>query len=97
MKQFQKKKLISQPLELPSSGCMFKNPHGLSAGVLIDKAGLKGKKIGGAQISEKHGNFINNIGNASAEDVMKLISLIKQKVRSEKRIELFEEVNFLGF
>lgn len=97
MKDYQKKKARAQPLDLPSSGCIFKNPKGMSAGKLIDDLGLKGKTIGGARVSEKHGNFIHNLGGARAEDVVMLISLIKQKVRTHHRIQLEEEINFVGF
>lgn len=97
MKAYQKKKLGEQPLELPSSGCTFKNPQGEKAGRLIDEVGLKGKKIGNAQVSEKHANFINNLGGAIAEEIIMLISLIKQKVRDEKHIQLEEEINYVGF
>lgn len=67
------------------------------AGWLIQEAGLTGKKIGGAQVSEKHSNFIVNTGNATAEDVIMLSSIIKQKVRSKFGVQLMEEVKFLGF
>lgn len=97
MKLYQKKKLGEQPLEMPSSGCMFKNPEGGYAGKYIDELGLKGKRIGGAEISIKHGNFINNVDNATAKDVITLISLIKQKVRDTYHVQLEEEVNYVGF
>lgn len=97
MKTYQKKKLGEQPLELPSSGCTFKNPEGAKAGQLIDQVGLKGKRIGNAQVSEKHANFINNLGGATAEDIIMLISLMKQKVRDEKHVQLEEEINYVGF
>jgi len=85
------------PLNLPSAGCVFINPANTSAGLLIDECGLKGMSIGGAQISEKHANFIVNIGNAKAEDVLALIRLIKQKVKKRFNIELREEIHYLGF
>jgi UDP-N-acetylmuramate dehydrogenase len=69
----------------------------ISAGWLIEEAGLKGKKIGGAMVSEKHANFILNTGNATAEDVIMLVSLIKQQVRDQFGVELEEEVSYVGF
>ncbi len=78
------------------SGKRFANGM-IPAGWLIQEAGLTGKKIGGAMVSEKHSNFIVNTGNAKAEDVIILMGLIKQKVRSKFGIQLAEEVRFLGF
>ena len=69
----------------------------IPAGWLIQEAGLSGKKIGGAMISEKHANFIVNTGDATAEDVIMLASIIKQKVRTKFGVQLVEEVKFLGF
>lgn len=87
-----------QPLEYPSAGCIFKNPAGdKSAGWLIEEAGLKGKKIGGAMVSEKHANYIINTGGAKAEEVIILISLIKQKVRTKFKIQFQEEIKLVGF
>lgn len=86
----------SQPLEFPSAGCIFKNPKGDFAGRLIDQCGLKGTKEGRAMISEKHGNFIVNTGNAKASDVKKLIDLCKKKVKEKFGIELEEEIEYLG-
>jgi len=82
----------TQPLNLPSSGCIFKNPTDQSAGQLIDQAGLKGTKIGGAQVSEKHANFIVNIHNATAQDVQQLIELIQQKIKEKFNISLDLEI-----
>lgn len=84
-----------QPKE-PSAGCIFVNPKPLSAGQLIDMAGLKGKIVGKAQISPKHANFIVNLGGARAKEVLKLISLIKQKVKEKFGEELKEEIVLLG-
>ncbi len=84
------------PLE-PSAGCIFKNPPSQSAGYLIEKCGLKGKKIGQAMISEKHANFIVNLGQAKANDVIKLIQIIKKSVKEKFKINLEEEVQYLGF
>jgi len=86
-----------QPLSAHCCGSVFKNPEGHSAGKLIESCGLKGKRIGGAQISPKHANFIVNDANASAKDVCALIHLAQQKVHKRYNIELHPEVRFLGF
>lgn len=91
------KRKKSQPLNQPSCGSVFKNPEGHSAGALIEEAGLKGMRTGGAQISEKHANFIVNVDNATARDVMELIELARTKVKEAYGIELQPEVRFLGF
>ncbi|MDR2340945.1 MAG: UDP-N-acetylmuramate dehydrogenase [Puniceicoccales bacterium] len=80
----------------PSAGSIFKNPDGHSAGKLIDDAGLKGYTIGGAQISQMHGNFIINRGNATCADMLELIELIRATVRRKFAIELQLEVHYLG-
>ncbi len=77
---------------LPNAGCVFKNPPGESAGRLIDLSGLKGKRIGGAIVSERHANFILNRGNARASDVLRLMSLIKKRVRDRFKIALEPEI-----
>ena len=79
-----------------SMGSTFKNPPETSAGELIEKAGLKGKQIGGAKISEVHGNFIINTGNATAKDVKDLIDLIKRTVKEKFGIDLQEEIRYIG-
>ena len=84
-----------QPKE-PSAGCVFVNPKPLSAGSLIEQCGLKGKKIGGAQISEKHANFFINIGGAKATDVVSLIDLAKSEVKNKFKIDLKEEILRIG-
>jgi len=84
-----------QPLNFPSAGSVFKNPNGLSAGELIEKCGLKGKKIGNVKISERHANFIINLGRGRAKDVEKLINLVKKTVKSKFKIVLEEEINIL--
>lgn len=91
------KRKKSQPLNVPSCGSVFKNPEGNSAGALIDAVGLKGTCVGGAQISDMHANFIVNVGNATARDVMELIELARTKVKEAYGIELQPEVRFLGF
>ena len=84
-----------QPLNFPSAGSVFKNPKNFSAGELIDKCGLKGKKVGNVKISEKHANFIVNLGGGKAKDVMKLIKIIKNKVKKKFAVTLEEEIQFL--
>lgn len=91
------KRNASQPLELPNSGSMFKNPPNNFAARLIDQAGLKGKRVGGAQISEKHANFIVNHGTAKAADVMKLIDLAQRTVYQNSGVLLELEVQLIGF
>ena len=87
-----------QPLKFRSAGSVFKNPSNtLAAGYLIDKAGLKGAKKGGACISNKHANFILNIDKALAKDVVYLICLAKQKVAEKFNINLELEIKLLGF
>ncbi|MGB2868725.1 MAG: UDP-N-acetylmuramate dehydrogenase [Bacteroidota bacterium] len=87
----------SQPLELPNSGSMFKNPPTTFAAKLIEQAGLKGKRIGNAQISEKHANFIVNLGDAKASDVQRLIELAQRTVYQNTGILLELEVKLIGF
>ena len=89
-----KKKRRTQELSRPSAGCVFKNPcNGLvSAGKLIELAGLKGAKMGGARISQKHANYIINTGNAKFKDVKKLTDIIGKKVKDEFNIELEPEI-----
>lgn len=82
----------TQDLTMPSAGCIFKNPHLYSAGRLIDLCFLKGKRIGDACVSAKHANFIVNTGQAKADDVIKLISLIKRKVKSRFNLKLDTEI-----
>ena len=89
------RRIESQPLEYPSAGSVFRNPEGDFAGRLIEKIGYKGKKIGGAQVSEKHANFIINSGNATGEDVKKLILEIKEKIKKKYKIELKVEQEFV--
>jgi len=97
IKEYFKKRKDSQPLDYPSAGCVFKNPAGQFAGQLIEECGLKGKQIGQAMISQKHANFIINLGKAQAKDVRKLIQLIKKSVNKNFKINLEEEIEYLGF
>ena len=87
----------SQPLGEPSCGSIFRNPEGASVGALIQELGIKGKKVGGAQVSPLHGNFIVNIGGATANDVLYLMDFMQRKVKDAYGIELTPEVRFLGF
>lgn len=82
----------TQPLDTRNAGCIFKNPRGLSAGVLIDRAGLKGEKIGGAVVSEKHANFIVTEKNCKSADVEALIEKIQKKVKEQFDVELELEI-----
>ena len=87
----------AQPLADKSAGCVFKNPPGhLTTGQMIEKAGLKGTKIGGAMVSTKHSNFIVNTNNATAADVLKLIELIKEKIDKQFEVELELEIEIWG-
>ncbi len=86
-----------QPAGDACAGCVFKNPSQKSAGLLIEQAGLKGKKIGGAMVSPDHANFIVNTGAARAEDIVILISYIKQQVRDKFGVQLQEEIKYVGF
>lgn len=86
----------SQPLDLPNAGCVFKNPEGQSAGRLIEQAGLKGTRMGGAQISEKHANFVVNTGGASASDVLGLMAKARVAVKEKFGVDLMDEVLVLG-
>ena len=88
IKDRKKRRIESQPLEYPSAGSVFRNPENLFAGKLIEDIGYKGKRVGGAMVSEKHANFIINYNKAKGEDIIKLIDEIKSKVKEEYGIEL---------
>lgn len=95
MGKFLEKKKESQPIEKYSAGCIFKNPPGLSAGKLIEEAGLKGKRKGGAIISELHANYIINSGRAAAADVLFLIKEIQKEVYKKFKIKLEPEIKII--
>jgi len=97
MKAYLNHRIETQPLKLPSIGSIFKNSKGFFAAELIEKCGLKGKKVEDVKISEKHANFIVNLGKGKARDVVKLISLIKKKVKGKFGVILEEEIIYLGF
>ncbi len=85
------RRLMSQPLEYPSAGSVFRNPENDYAGRLIEELGYKGKNIGGAYVSDKHANFIINKDNATSSDVIALINEVKTKVKEKYDIDLIEE------
>lgn len=89
------RRLLSQPLEYPSAGSVFRNPSNDYAGRLVEELGFKGKKLGGAAVSEKHANFIINTGKATGEDIKKLICEIKDAVKEKYNIELKVEQEFV--
>jgi UDP-N-acetylmuramate--L-alanine ligase/UDP-N-acetylenolpyruvoylglucosamine reductase len=95
LNESQQKRRTSQPKE-SSAGCIFKNPGAVPAGKLIDELGLKGTRIGGARVSEIHGNFIVNEGGATANDVLTLIAQIQEHAMRERKIELHTEVQIVG-
>ena len=89
---------INQPLQFRSAGSIFKNPNSkTAAGYLIDQANLKGMRIGDAEISKKHANFIVNHGNASSNNILELIKIIKKEVLNKFKIDLKLEVKLIGF
>ena len=96
MEEYKQSRTEKQPLNLPSAGSVFKRPQGHFAGRLIEDAGLKGYKIGGAEVSEKHAGFIVNTGDATAEDVLSLIKHIQKIVKAEFGVELETEVKLMG-
>ncbi len=92
VKQCNQKRRASQPVNEKSAGCIFKNPPGLSAGKMIDELGMKGTRVGGAVVSERHANFLVNRFEARASDILRLISLIRERVLQAYGVELEEEV-----
>ncbi len=90
------KRIATQPLNLPNAGSVFRNPPGDHAARLIEQCGLKGRQIGGAQVSEKHANFIVNLGAASAADIENLISEVQAVVQQQTGIRLHPEVRIVG-
>ncbi|OYY95535.1 MAG: UDP-N-acetylenolpyruvoylglucosamine reductase [Hydrogenophilales bacterium 28-61-23] len=96
IKQLLEKRIASQPLSLPNAGSIFRNPPGDFAARLIEACTLKGEKRGGAQISEKHANFIVNLGGASAADIEHLIDKIQAQVEAKFGIKLVREVRIVG-
>ena len=97
MQELRTARTEKQPLEYPSAGSTFKRPEGYFAGKLIMDAGLRGYRLGGAQVSEKHCGFVINTGDATAEDVMNLIRHVQSEVSRQFGVELEMEVKTLGF
>lgn len=93
--EFNRRRWATQPAA-PSAGCIFKNPEAIPAGKLIDELGLKGTRVGGAVVSDVHANFIVNEGDATADDVLQLIDLVRQRVRLDRGIDLETEVEIVG-
>lgn len=96
IREYLERRKAAQPLEYPSAGSVFKNPPHDFAGRLIESAGLKGKRIGGAMISERHANVIVNVGGASARDILALMDRARQTVRAQTGIELEPEIKVVG-
>ena len=95
MRENMKKRRDTQPIELPSAGSFFKRPEGYFAAKLIDDAGLKGLRVGGACVSDKHAGFIVNLGGATASDVLTLADMVTQKVKDASGVTLEREVIFV--
>ena len=85
-----------QPIEYPSAGSTFKRPEGYFAGKLIQDSGLRGYKVGGAQVSEKHSGFLINIGGATAQDILDLIAFCQKEVKDQFGVALETEVKIVG-
>lgn len=96
MRELNARRRDKQPLNYPSAGSTFKRPEGYFAGVLIEQAGLKGKRVGGAQVSEKHAGFIVNTGGATAADILTLIGTVQDEVADRFGVLLETEVRILG-
>ncbi len=97
MNEMRDRRRANQPLGMASAGSVFKNPPGAHAGKLIDQCGLSGRSVGGAVVSEKHANFIVNRGDATADDIKRLMGLVAGEVRSRLGIQLELEVKLVGF
>lgn len=96
MKEFARQRREKQPLDMPSAGSTFKRPVGYYVGPLLEGMGLKGFRIGGAEVSSKHAGFIVNAGQASAQDIMELIAYIQQRAWDEYQVKLETEIRIVG-
>ena len=97
MQELREKRMEKQPLDLPSAGSTFKRPEGYYAGALIEQAGLKGYRVGGAQVSEKHCGFVVNIDRATSSDIYSLIMDVQEIVLAQSGVRLEPEVRMIGF
>lgn len=97
MDELRNKRVEKQPLEYPSAGSTFKRPEGYFAGKLIEDAGLRGFRVGDAQVSEKHCGFVINRGEATAAQIMELMRLVQERVKENSGVDLEPEVRLLGF
>jgi UDP-N-acetylmuramate dehydrogenase len=96
MHELMRRRAEKQPLEYPSCGSTFKRPDGAYASKLIDDCGLRGRRVGGAAVSEKHCGFVVNMGGATSDDIFELISLVKETVKEKTGFLLEEEIQILG-
>lgn len=96
IKALLKKRIVTQPLNLPNAGSVFRNPPGDHAARLIEACGLKDFRIGGAQVSARHANFIVNVGNATATDIERLIEHVEGTVEARTNVRLIREVRIIG-
>lgn len=96
IKQLLAKRLATQPLNMPNAGSTFRNPPGDYAARLVEACGLKGYIIGGAQVSEKHANFIVNLGDAKAKDIEQIIAVMRDTVKQQFGVDLQQEVRVIG-
>jgi UDP-N-acetylmuramate dehydrogenase len=96
IKELLQKRIAAQPLNQPNAGSVFRNPPGDHAARLVESCGLKGTRVGGAQVSEKHANFIVNVGDARAADIEALIGLVQETVARETGVHLEPEVRIVG-
>jgi UDP-N-acetylmuramate dehydrogenase len=92
LKEYNQKRRASQPIQEKSAGCIFRNPPGRSTGKMLDELGLKGTRVGGAVVSERHANFIINRDQATAADILKLMDILRERVLKAYGLELEEEV-----
>lgn len=97
MDELRRKRIEKQPLEYPSAGSTFKRPEGYFAGKLIEDAGLRGFRVGDAQVSEKHCGFVINRGGATAAQIMELMQRVQERVKETSGVDLEPEVRLLGF
>ena len=96
MDDFSQRRISKQPLDIPSAGSTFKRPEGRFVGQMVEQSGLKGFRIGGAEVSVKHAGFIVNANHATAADVLQLIEYIRKKILEDYNVTLIPEVLVLG-